>query len=57
MRKLMSSSPKPVTKKIGPRRVKTEPVTGQVSEPKPERIERTQDSNKDRLKAEKPPHY
>ena len=53
----MSSSPKPVTKKIGPRRVKTEPVKGQVSEPKPERTDRTQDSNKDRLKAEKPPHY
>lgn len=56
----MSKDKPPVTKKIGARRVRTEPVEGQgdeptdTSEPGTHPIESANDS---RLKADKPPHY
>lgn len=53
----MPTSPKPVTKKTGPRRVTTEPVQGQLEEPGPEPREESPDANRDRLSADKPPHY
>ncbi len=46
---------KPPTRKIGTRRVRTEPVAGQSAEPPPDWEENA--SNDERLKAEKPPHY
>jgi hypothetical protein len=54
----MSTDKPPVTKKIGARRVRTEPVGGQRDEPtdkgEPGRPDSANDS---RLKADKPPHY
>jgi hypothetical protein len=60
----MTPSKKPITKKIGARRVRTEPVPGQTEEPTPVSEEPVSDKpgspkgpNDERLKADKPPHY
>ena len=47
---------RPETRKIGSRRVRTEPVAGQGEEPSGE-TEDTSGANDERLKADKPPHY
>jgi len=46
----------PQTRKIGSRRVRTEPVAGQGEEPAGD-AEDTPGENDERLKADKPPHY
>lgn len=58
----MTKDKTPVTKKIGPRRVRTEPVPGQQDEPLDEAGASPGDDtpeaeNDARLKADKPPHY
>ena len=53
----MTESKPPVSKKIGPRRVRTEAVAGQLHEPAPPKGSKTPPANDDRLKADKPPHY
>jgi hypothetical protein len=53
----MAESKPPVSKKIGPRRVRTEAVAGQRDEPVTPRDKKTLPSNDDRLKADKPPLY
>lgn len=58
----MSKDKPPITRKIGARRVRTEPVEGQTDEPTegpdtmPVPHVATSD-NDSRLKADKPPHY
>ncbi len=46
----------PEVKKVGPRRVRTEPSEGQGEEPDHEGPHDSRE-NDDRLKADKPPHY
>lgn len=46
----------PAVKKVGARRVRTEPSTGQGQEPDHEGNHDSRE-NDDRLKADKPPHY
>lgn len=46
----------PETKKIGSRRVRTQPVAGQGEEPSGD-TEDTPGENDERLRADKPPHY
>jgi hypothetical protein len=54
----MAESDKPVTKRLGHRRVRTEPVKGQGPEPEPEKKpEDSDESARDRLTKDKPPHY
>lgn len=56
----MSKNKPPVTKKIGARRVRTEPVEGQRDEPADDSqaaVRSTPSDNDSRLKADKPPHY
>lgn len=53
----MPENKAPVSKKIGPRRIRTEPVPGQLEEPKALKDTQTPKANDDRLKADKPPHY
>ena len=53
----MPESKPPLSKKIGPRRIRTEPVPGQLEEPKAPKDAKTPPANDDRLKADKPPHY
>jgi hypothetical protein len=50
-------SAQPDVKKVGPRRVRTEPREGQLDEPDTRREESHSGENDERLKAEKPPHY
>jgi len=47
----------PVAKRVGPRRVRTEPLEGQQEEPDSEGGSQDSSGNDDRLKADKPPHY
>jgi hypothetical protein len=54
---MMAESKPPVSKKIGPRRVRTEAVAGQLPEPVTQKDTKTPPANDDRLKADKPPHY
>lgn len=58
---LMPSDPgsakSPEVKKLGPRRVRTEPLEGQQEEPDSEGGSQDSSGNDDRLKADKPPHY
>jgi hypothetical protein len=54
---MMAESKPPVSKKIGPRRVRTEAVPGQREEPVTPKDTKTPPANDDRLKADKPPHY
>ncbi len=57
----MAKSDKPVTKRLGPRRVRTEPVQGQGQEPQPDTRESEDPdqatTHRDRLTKDKPPHY
>ena len=46
----------PEVKKVGPRRVRTEPSEGQGEEPDIEGKSKDSRDNDDRLKADKPPH-
>ncbi|MCF8549020.1 MAG: hypothetical protein K9G03_03470 [Pontimonas sp.] len=46
----------PQVKKVGPRRVRTQPRDGQGEEPDQEGGHDSRE-NDDRLKADKPPHY
>lgn len=48
---------KPRVRRVGRRRVTTEPAVGQYDEPAPESQNPDADANDDRLKADKPPHY
>gem|GEM_PF-1286765 len=57
MRHLVAQSEKPVTKRVGPRRVRTEPVQGQLEEPDAPVESKDNDVNRDRLTKDKPPHY
>lgn len=58
---LMASDPgsekSPEVKKLGPRRVRTEPLEGQQEEPDSPGVNPDSTDNDDRLKADKPPHY
>jgi len=60
-RVLMLISPEgkksPKVKKVGSRRVRTEPSEGQHEEPALESDSQDSLDNDDRLKADKPPHY
>lgn len=60
-RVLMPISPSgkksPTVKKVGPRRVRTEPIEGQSEEPDLDVTSQDSRANDDRLKADKPPHY
>ncbi|HEV8012712.1 MAG TPA: hypothetical protein VGP34_01390 [Pontimonas sp.] len=47
----------PVAKRVGPRRVRTEPLEGQQEEPDSPGVTPDSTDNDDRLKADKPPHY
>jgi hypothetical protein len=47
----------PIVKRVGHRRVQTEPVAGQVAEPNDQKDASDVRENDDRLKADKPPHY
>ncbi len=51
------SAKPPGARKLGPRRVRTEPLEGQQEEPDPEGGSPDSPGNDDRLKADKPPHY
>ena len=61
----MNPTDKPIIKRIGPRRVTTEPAQGQTAEPvdsdstdsDPTDSASTEDDNRDRLNRDKPPHY
>jgi hypothetical protein len=47
----------PPVKRVGPRRVRTEPREGQVEEPDVGHEESHSGENDQRLRADKPPHY
>jgi hypothetical protein len=51
------SAKSPEVKKLGPRRVRTEPFEGQQEEPDSPGVKTDSTENDDRLKADKPPHY
>ncbi|MCF8549736.1 MAG: hypothetical protein K9G09_02405 [Pontimonas sp.] len=53
----MAESKPPVSKKIGPRRVRTDAVPGQREEPVTPEDKKAPPANDDRLRADKPPHY
>jgi len=53
----MAESKPPVSRKIGPRRVRTDAVPGQREEPVTPKDSKKPPANDDRLKADKPPHY
>ena len=48
---------RPQVKRVGPRRVRTEPREGQVEEPDVGHEESHSGENDQRLRADKPPHY
>jgi len=51
------SAKSPEVKKLGARRVRTEPLEGQQEEPDSPGVNADSTDNDDRLKGEKPPHY
>jgi hypothetical protein len=56
----MPQDEKPVTKRVGPRRVRTEPAPGQTEEPvgeEPREENSEKETSTERLKRDKPPHY
>ena len=51
------SAKSPEVNKVGPRRVRTEPLEGQEEEPDSPGVNPDSTDNDERLKADKPPHY